>query len=53
MGVGGFDEHSPFSRQRHLLGASYEGASGENEAATEKRLTADVNVGEVSVEGRG
>ena len=51
--VDGFDEHSTSSRRRHLLGASYKGAIGDHEAATESRLTAEVNVGEVSLEGRG
>ncbi|MCH8203664.1 MAG: hypothetical protein IID09_00780 [Candidatus Hydrogenedentes bacterium] len=50
--VEGFDEHGASSRRRHLLGASYEGAIGENEAATERRLRAEVNIGEVSVKGR-
>ena len=50
--VEGFDEHSTSSRRRHLLGASYEGAIGGNEAATERRLTAEVNIGEVSLKGR-
>ena len=50
--VEGFDEHSTSSRRRHLLGASYEGVIGENEAAAERRLTAKVNVGEVSLKGR-
>ncbi len=50
--VEGFDEHSATSRRRHLLGASYRGAIGENEAATERRLTAEVNIGEVSLKGR-
>ncbi len=51
--VEGFDEHSTSSRRRHLLGASYDGVIGDNEAATDRRLTADVNIGEVSLEGRG
>ena len=50
--VEGFDEHGASSRRRHLLGASYEGAIGEDEAATERRLRAEVNIGEVSVKGR-
>ena len=49
--VDGFDVQGSTSRRRHLLGARYDGTIGDSATADGYRLRADVNIGEVSVEG--
>ena len=50
--VSGFDDRSGESKRKHLLGARFQGTLGDAEMADAHRLTAQVHVGEVSLEGR-